>query len=85
MEMEQPRIEGESAEALTERAVGLSLEDQRELVLRLAPRVLARLPEEQQQAFLQELEENLTLARVNTPHPVPGDSNPGVWEMPDGH
>lgn len=70
-------------EALAETAATLTLEQQRELVLRLAPRVFAQLSEEEQEKFLGELSENLSLVRA-TSQAVEGDSNPGAWEMPEG-
>jgi hypothetical protein len=78
-EMQGSGTEGTS-ESASERLALLTLEQQRELVLRLAPRVLAQLPEMERRSFLRELNENLSLGQAST-RVARGDSNPGALEV----
>lgn len=74
----------DTADLVAERAATLSLVEQRALVLQLAPRVLAGLPDEERDDFLEELQENLTLGHATSEVAGGPDSNPGAWEMPSG-
>lgn len=78
---EKPTNTLSEREALIEEAM-LTLDEQRDLILQLAPRVLAQLPEEERDDFLRELHENLMLGRVSGRHAPQGDSNPEAWEVP---